>query len=90
MENMEAVLENTTYRRLKEITYTFANTEIKSFFTYFYSFLLFCEETGDVKSLSQLIEDADKHCHNPFEMVAWLSNVQHNLFPKETETTPID
>lgn len=88
---LDLILENQTYRDLKDFlaTVVLANLDEKSFYTYFCQFLMDCEEKGNVAVLRDFVSMAEKHCDNPLKTIVWLSNVQHFMFPKDVETASI-
>lgn len=88
----ELVLENEAYRQLKNFLagVVMENINEEGFYTYFFRFLLHCEDTEEWATLAGIAKMAEKRYNDPLKMIYWLSNVQHFMFPKDVETSTID
>lgn len=81
-----------TYDRLITTLQNLSKVDENSFYSYLYRFILDRKEHGDTDTVATLVWMCDKHTHGGdlTEIIVWLSNAQHVMFPKDTQVSPID
>ena len=92
MENTETERLLGTYDRLITTLQNLSTVDENSFYSYLYRFILERKEHTDADPVATLVLMCDKHTHGGdlAEMIVWLSNVQHVMFPKDIQVSPID